>query len=199
MVLSQSGVTLQDVDSFDFGLYNKDINKRLAQQILLYNKEYELTVLKRITDTVILYEFPRGIALIDTLRGTILYYVEHKVEYIKLINHTALTQIAVWSNKNRIESKGMPEYTFLTYLFPITKVIMVESNETWDGKHFWFRMLASVLHYGNMYVYYINFDTKEVVLVISIQQFEYLLKQKQPWGRDPSRRQQRFVISEILL
>lgn len=130
-------------------LYNKLLNNA-------HRKLYKI-----LNDDAKIYTLGQKIFCLNHKRKKITYYMEFKKSYSNIIgNH--VQQAFLWSVDNNDYELNLPTTIFWEYLLPKYGSILTDSKHSWDGRRFWKRQINRALHTSGVYVYYVDFGTREV-------------------------------------
>lgn len=128
--------------------------------IRLWNNAHK-QVYKHIDDNATIYTLGNKIFCLNTKRQKITYYMEFKQSYSNIIGHH-VQQLLLWSNGSNEYELHLPTTIFWEYLLPKYGSILTDSKQSWDGSRFWKRQINIALKSDGIYVYYVDFGTREV-------------------------------------
>lgn len=95
--------------------------------------------------------------VLDHQRGKVAYYMQFDIRTIS--GKKAAYQVIVWSDRNT-SIAGYASKVFFEILLTHADVISTDRQQTPNGQRFWFRAIDHALK-NNMYVYYMNRNTRE--------------------------------------
>lgn len=118
-------------------------------------------VYKKIDDNATIFTLGNKIFCLNDKRQKITYYMEFKKSYSNIIgNH--VQQVYLWSDDDNEYDFNLPTNIFWEYLLPKYGSILTDSKQSWDGKRFWLRQIRKAFRIPSIYVYYVDFGTREV-------------------------------------
>lgn len=189
----------QELNATEFNLDDPKVNRRLAHDFT-HNGEK----LEDVTERLSLWQRGRRIALVLEDPGkprSLIYYVQWKERFHKLIGHKAISQVAVWRDALDPRSKGIAAKIFWEHLLPIHEVMMTDTMQTPDGKRFWTNRVAEAFEH-RLRVYYLNLlpapatGERELIEIHDLQHFADLAREKDFWGREDLHQARKIIISD---
>lgn len=191
----------KSINDVDFNLPDPKINRRIA---INFKRRGEIL---DADDELTFYKLKNTIGLIH--QGTsgpprLIYYVQWKEIFHKLVGHTAITQVAVWRDKLSPLSQGVASKIFWEFLLPITDVLMTDAMQSDDGKTFWINRIGEAFKHG-LRVYYLSLmqtagkQPPELIEIENANHFERLAREKEFWGREDLHKARKIIISNIAL
>jgi hypothetical protein len=164
-------------------LYNKLLNNA-------HRKLYKI-----LNDDTKIYTLGQKIFCLNHKRKKITYYMEFKKSYSNIIgNH--VQQVFLWSLDNNDYELNLPTTIFWEYLLPKYGSILTDSKQSWDGRRFWKRQINRALHTSGVYVYYVDFGTREVYEINDEMDWEIFEDRGiSVWDIGPKYEMRRILIS----
>jgi hypothetical protein len=192
----------REINATEFNLDDVKVNRRLA-----YGFKTDGELLEVLNDTDSLYQLGNRIALVVQAEGEptrIVYLVQWKEIFHKLVGHHAISQVAVWRDQHAARAKGIVQRIFWEHLLPIYEVLITDALQTPDGKRFWTNRVAEAFEH-HLRVYYLNLlpskggGERELIEIKDVAGFERLAVEKDFWGREDLHRARKIIISDIEL
>lgn len=174
-----------------------DVNKELTQKFL---RQYKKEVIKYVMDpSVNLYEGKRDYALIDTRESTpkTLYYMEYKI-FDNVLPHgqRCVSQVKVWRDFDAPETEYIAKEIFFEHLLYKYKTVMTDKRQTRAGQLFWRRRISQSFD-SNLYHYYFNTNTKELLEIKDLTHWNQLRPKLNIWGKGKEYQHKMLIISEV--
>jgi hypothetical protein len=166
---------------------------------------HEGELLEEVTPSLSLWQRGNRIALVVADEGRprrLIYYVQWKEVFHRLVGHRAISQVAVWRDQLDPRSQGMAWRIFWEHLLPIHQVLLTDALQTPDGKRFWTNRVAEAFEHG-LNVYYLNLlpaspdNQRELIRIRDAQHFADLAAEKDFWGRDDLHQARKIIIADI--
>lgn len=191
-----------NINAVEFQMDVPNVNRRVAMDFRQHGE-----VLEEISDDSALYQLKNRIALVRYTAGkptAIIYYVQWKEIFHKMIGHKAISQVAVWADSVDPRSSGIARRIFWEFLLPICGVMITDALQSPDGKRFWRNRVADAFK-QDLHVYYINLMQSkggapgELTEIGSVDAFAELAADKNFWGDQELHQARKIIISEIEL
>lgn len=181
----------QIVGDIDWSLSDESFNrKHLAS--LLRNKDTEFL---ENFNKLKLYR-NKGQFFAITENEKLAYWIKTKQKYHSMISETAITQVALWRDTDNLHSKNLPSYVFFDYLLKEFHTIMVDSQQTKDGKRFWMNRVAEAFD-KELFVYYAKIMSPRVLTrFIDKDEFTEAVHSIPIWGESIHFQDKKVIISD---
>jgi hypothetical protein len=127
------------------------------------------------------------------------YWINTVHKYQSMIKETCVTQVALWRDSDNPHAKDLPAHVFFNYLLPENHNIMIDGQQTTDGKRFWVNRIADAFDKG-LHVYYANvMAPRELIKLVDKDDFMKNAKSIPIWGDNYHFRDKKIIISDHLL
>jgi hypothetical protein len=194
----------KEINATEFNLDDEKVNHRVA-----VNFKYDGELLEDLGKGLALYQRGSRIALVQESVGagsllSIIYYVQWKEIFHKFVGHQAISQVAVWADKNHPSSQGIASRIFWEFLLPIHDVIITDALQTPDGHRFWRNRVGEAFQH-HLRVYYLNLMKstggvgRELIEIHDAAEFAKLAREKDFWGREDLHQARKIIIADIEL
>lgn len=194
MILSDVIIkSLDNVGAYSSTILINSIRNRQKYERLLKNEHKKLY--KTIDDNASIYTLGQKIFCLNDKRRKITYYMEFKKSYNNVIGHH-VQKIFLWSNGDNEYELDLPTHIFWEYLLPKYGSILTDSKQSWDGKRFWVRQIRKAYRIPGIYVYYVDFGTREVYEINDDIEWEIFSDRGiEIWEDAPAYEMRRILIS----
>jgi hypothetical protein len=191
----QTIADLDDPKELDLLILSK--NKALYEMFM--GKKYQFKkLLFSLTYYAEVYQLKSEFFCLDHNLGKVTYYMRYKVDSNKVLNGQYVWQSLVWTDP-KVHADyliGVASKIFWEYLFNKFNVIVTDSEQTWKGRRFWEYRIGEALK-KNLFVYFFNFQTKELVPLTDFDELYDYQEKYDIWGLTKSHQLKRMVISQI--
>ena len=157
------------------------------------SKESMKKLYKKINNDSIIYQYKKEFVCLNTKINKITYFMKFKVDHNKILGNY-VWQSLVWRATTAAELSGIPEKIFFETLLPKYGCVVTDSEQTWNGTRFWIYRITDALKM-NLFVYYYNFRSKELIKVNSIDEFTEIEEKYDIWGTSNNHEMKRIVIT----
>jgi hypothetical protein len=191
----------KSINAVEFGLDDVRVNGRVAHSFAVDGEKLDSE------SDAAYYKLGNRIALVDRVPRfprRVVYYLQWKEVFHEFVGHRAITQVAVWRNRDVLATRGVAARMFWEYLFPIHGVMLTDALQTADGRAFWLNRIGEALE-RNLSVCYLNLmpalgtGKRELVKIEGVKEFERLAAEKEFWGKEELHRARKLIISDIEL
>ncbi len=181
----------QNIEQSDFGFDQDAVNKSQANKLLSNRKCKQVGMIKGVP----LFKIGNKYALIENEGGNnteprIRYYVQYENNWISLIKRNAIQQVLVWRAGG---FDGIAATIFYDYLIKETGCIVTDSQQSPQGKRFWFDRINNAFSRG-LYVYYIDIMSPNRVIKRLTDMIEVGKISAIAWGDSQKNQERRIII-----
>lgn len=124
-----------------------------------------------------------------------LYYAVKFIEHV-MFGLNCITQIKVWY---RGGYSGITRHVFYDKLLEEYDAAVTDKMQSADGRRFWDNQIREAFERGKYFVYYICLENNSFNQIKSVDDFEQVIVDREPWGDAIHFRNRRLMISKVEL
>lgn len=146
-----------------------------------------------------LYRLKHQFFAVNRAENKLAYWINTEHKFHSMIQEKCVTQVSLWRDSDNPHAKDLPAHVFFNYLLLENHSIMIDGQQTTDGKRFWVNRIADAFHKG-LNVYFAKvMPPRELIKFVDEDDFMEHAESIPIWGESVPFRNNKIIISDHLL